>query len=70
MIRKPEFLKTKREKRRENQEAVFSLAGTIVELALAIEDRNDRKTREELENENTRLRNELMRKQLVEDGTD
>lgn len=59
--KKPNFLKTKREKR---EEAVLSLASTILEFAITARDYRDKKDMEELQMENIRLKNELMKKEL------
>ena len=59
--KKPNILKSRREKRLDAQ---ISFIGTCVGLAVAVRDYNDRKSREELEAENIRLQNELLKKEV------
>lgn len=57
-MKKPNFLKTRREK---YNERVVDLAVVSIKFAVAARDYCDRKEREELENENLRLQNEILK---------
>jgi hypothetical protein len=58
---KPNFLKSRREKRNDR---IISFASTVLEFALAAKEYRDRKDMEELQRENIRLKNESMKKEL------
>ena len=65
-MKKPEFLKTGSEKRTERQVNRISFYVSVVELAIAVNDRNRRIEKENLEKENIKLKNKLLELELKE----
>jgi hypothetical protein len=63
-MKKPEFLKTKKEKRSERIDKRISFYGSVLGLAIAIKERQQYNTQKELEAENLRLKNELLKSQI------
>lgn len=68
MIKKPEFLKTRAEKRRDNQLAVIGLCVSMVDLAVIVKRNDEAAEKRRLERENLELRNQLLKKQIEETG--